>query len=92
MHLLVTGPAEDPVAGELHRQALGAFVPRKVVVRLMAGEAPAGLPAALSAVASAGAGVRAIACTGDRCLAPAADPAEWKIRLRSLVPAVGAAG
>jgi uncharacterized protein YyaL (SSP411 family) len=91
VHLLVTGPAGHPVAGELHRQALGAFVPRKVVIRLIPGGDPARLSPALEALATAGAEVRAIACTGDRCLAPVTDPAEWRIRLRALVPAVGAA-
>ena len=90
VHLLVTGPAGDPVAGELHRQALGAFVPRKVVIRLVPGEDPDRLAPPLRALASAGAEVRAIACTGDRCLAPAGDRAEWSVRLRALVPALGA--
>ena len=89
VHLLVTGPAEDPVAEALHRQALGAFVPRKVVVRLVPGGDPDRLPPGLRALASTGAEVRGIACAGDRCLAPAGDPAEWKVRLRSLVPAMG---
>ncbi|HSE52966.1 MAG TPA: hypothetical protein VLB00_12315, partial [Gemmatimonadales bacterium] len=94
VHLLVTGPAGDPVAGELHRQALGAFVPRKVVIRLVPGDDPDRLtpPLRALALARAGAEVRAIACTGDRCLAPAGDHAEWSVRLRSLVPAVGSAG
>jgi uncharacterized protein YyaL (SSP411 family) len=91
VHLLVTGPAGNPLAGELHRQALGAFVPRKVVIRLIPGGDSARLSPALGALAAGAAEVRAIACTGDRCLAPAADPAEWQVRLRSLVPAVGAA-
>jgi hypothetical protein len=89
VHLLVTGPAGDPGAEELHRQALAAFVPRKVVIRLVPDQDPARLTPALRALASSGAEVRAIACTGDRCLAPAADPAEWSVRLRSLVPAMG---
>lgn len=92
VHLLVTGPAGDPVASRLHRQALGAWVPRKVVIRLVPGEDPARLTPALRALASAGAQVRAIACTGERCLAPATDPAEWEVRLRSLVPANGVNG
>lgn len=91
VHLLVTGPPGDPLAAELHRQALGAFVPRKVVIRLIPGEDPARLAPALRALASAGAEVRAIACTGDRCLAPVSNPAEWSVRLRAMVPAVGAA-
>jgi len=92
VHLLVTGPAGDPVASRLHRQALSAWLPRKVVIRLVPGEDPARLTPALRALAGAGPEVRAIACTGDRCLVPAADPAEWEVRLRALVPATGAAG
>lgn len=91
VHLLVTGPAEDPVARQLHRQALGAFLPRRVVIRLVPGGDSARLSPALRPLAMAGSEVRAIACTGDRCLAPTADPAEWNVRLRSLVPAVGPA-
>jgi uncharacterized protein YyaL (SSP411 family) len=91
VHLLITGPANDPVAEALHRQALAAFLPRKVVIRLVPGQDPARLAPALRALVSAGTEVRAIACTADRCLAPAGDSAEWAVRLRALVPAVGAA-
>ncbi|HEX7023405.1 MAG TPA: hypothetical protein VF187_01195, partial [Gemmatimonadales bacterium] len=89
-HLLVTGPADDPGAAALHRQALAAFVPRRVVVRLTADASSSALAPALGAFAGAGARVRAIACTGERCLAPVSDAAEWSTRLRSLVPAGGA--
>ena len=91
VHLLVTGPEGDPVATTLHQQALAAFVPRKVVVRMFPGQDRGRLPPVLGALARAGTEVRAIACTGDRCLAPAADPEEWRIRLGSLVPATGSA-
>ncbi len=89
-HLLITGPADDPGAAALHRQALAAFVPRRVVVRLTADTSLGTLAPAFGALPGIGAQVRAIACSGDRCLAPVTDPSEWNTRLRSLVPAGGA--
>jgi uncharacterized protein YyaL (SSP411 family) len=91
-HLLVTGPPEDPGAMAMHRQALGSFVPRRVVIRLTPGSDPSRLTPALRALAPAAATVRAIACTGTRCLAPVSDPEEWSARLRSLVPGGPAGG
>jgi uncharacterized protein len=85
-HLVVTGPAGDPLADRLHQRALATFLPRRVVVRLAPGAAPDGLPPALAALAPAADRVRGIACAGDRCLAPAGEPEEWGARLRSLVP------
>jgi uncharacterized protein YyaL (SSP411 family) len=91
-HLVVSGPSDDALAAELHRRALAAFVPRRVVVRV-ASDAPADrLPAALKAFAGSAGSVRAVACTGDRCLAPSRDPDEWSARLRSLIPAAAATG
>lgn len=90
VHLLVTGPEGDPGADELHRQALAFFVPRRVVIRLLPGADPVRLTPALRALISLAGEVRAIACAGDRCLAPTADPEEWSARLRSLVPGAGA--
>ncbi|HET9275850.1 MAG TPA: thioredoxin domain-containing protein [Gemmatimonadales bacterium] len=90
-HLVITGPEHDPVADELHREAVAAYVPRRVVTRLLPGR-PAGLPETLAALAPSADVVRAVACVGDRCLAPAAVPAEWRERLRTLVPMPGRAG
>ena len=90
VHLLITGPPGDPVAEQLHRRALAAFLPRRVVTRLLPGADPARLTPALRALAPLADQVRAIACAGERCLAPAAGPEEWSDRLRSLVPAAGA--
>jgi len=91
-HLVVSGPRDDPQAKELHRRALAAFVPRRVVVRLVPDAPRNRLPAALHGFAEAAESVRAIACTGDRCLTPSSDPAEWSARLRSLIPAAAATG
>ena len=85
-HLVITGPAGDSLADRLHRRALASFLPRRVVVRLTPGGAPDRLPPALAALAPAADQVRGIACAGDRCLAPTAEPEEWVARLRSLVP------
>jgi uncharacterized protein YyaL (SSP411 family) len=91
-HLVVSGPRDDGLAKELHGRALAAFVPRRVVVRLVPDSPAERLPAALHGFADAAESVRAIACTGDRCLAPTSDPEEWSARLRSLIPAAGATG
>ena len=91
-HLMVTGPLDVALAAELHRRALAAFVPRRVVVRLAPDTPTDRLPAALRGFAGAAGSVRAIACTGDRCLAPSSDPDEWSARLRSLIPAAAATG
>jgi uncharacterized protein YyaL (SSP411 family) len=89
VHLVITGPAGDAVADLLHRRALAAFLPRRVVIRLLPGTDPARLTPALRALVPEADQVRAIACAGDRCLAPAVDPEEWSARLRSIVPAEG---
>ncbi|HLB53553.1 MAG TPA: thioredoxin domain-containing protein [Gemmatimonadales bacterium] len=85
-HLVITGPADDPVARQLHDRALAAFVPRRVVVRLLPESDLHGLPPALAALTPAAPVVRAIACAGDRCLIPVDRPEEWAGVLRSLVP------
>jgi uncharacterized protein YyaL (SSP411 family) len=91
-HLVVSGPRDDALAKELHRRALAAFVPRRVTVRLVPDAPGDRLPAALHGFAHAAESVRAIACTGDHCLAPTSDPEEWSARLRSLIPAAAATG
>ncbi|MGH7560636.1 MAG: thioredoxin domain-containing protein [Gemmatimonadales bacterium] len=87
-HLVVTGPA-DRAAAALHREALCASVPRRVITRLEPGADPARLPPALADLAPAADVVRAVACIGDRCLAPTADPDEWRARLATLTPKGG---
>jgi hypothetical protein len=41
---VVTGPVDDAAATELHRLALAAALPRRVVRRLVPGQSPEGLP------------------------------------------------
>ena len=89
IHLLITGPEGDAAADQLHNRALAVFLPRRVVTRLLPGADPSRLTPALRALVPQAAEVRAIACAGERCLAPAARPEEWNDRLRSLVPAAG---
>ncbi len=86
-HLVVTGPEGDPRAGALHREALAAFLPRRVVARLTPARVDAPRPPALASLAADAERVRAIACVGERCLAPVTDPVEWRARLCALVPA-----
>jgi hypothetical protein len=92
VHLVVTGPAGDETAAALHRESLAAFVPRRVAARVVPGAAARGLPPALESLARAADTVRAVACIGDRCLAPVTAPSEWRERLRSLVPTGAPAG
>jgi uncharacterized protein YyaL (SSP411 family) len=92
VHLVVTGPAGDDTAAALHRGSLGAFVPRRVAARVAPGKPAREFPPALASLARAADTVRAVACIGDRCLAPVSDPAEWREQLRSLVPTGARAG
>ena len=92
VHLVVTGPAGDATADALHRESLAAFVPRRVAARVTPGAPARSVPPALDALARGAATVRAVVCIGDRCLAPVTAPAEWRERLRSLVPTGAPAG
>ena len=92
VHLVITGPRGNTLADLLHRRALAAFLPRRVIIRLVPGTDPARLTPALRALEPLAGEVRAVACVGDHCLAPVADPEEWSARLRSIVPGTGAGG
>jgi uncharacterized protein len=90
-HLVIIGDADDPNAQAMHRAALAAFVPRRVVQRVPpaeAGRRP--LPPALKGMLAAGGGARGYACTGSSCSQPAADLASWQATLDSLRSAVPA--
>ena len=78
-HLVVTGPAADPLAAELHQLARAAFVPRRTVLRLTP-ELAARLPLTppLQAMLRDPSRVAGYACTGERCLAPAQDLETWR--------------
>ncbi|HEY9382164.1 MAG TPA: thioredoxin domain-containing protein [Gemmatimonadales bacterium] len=85
-HLVITGPADDQLAGELHRLALNAFVPRRVVVRLRPGDATGSLPPALRTLAPIADRPRGYLCVGTRCLAPVDSRRAWSAALRSVLP------
>jgi len=89
-HLVVTGPAGDPLAAELHRLALAAFVPRRVVTRLLPGAELSSQPPALAALAPAAEQPRGFLCTGERCLAPVDSVTAWRALLRSVLPSASA--
>jgi uncharacterized protein YyaL (SSP411 family) len=86
-HLVIVGPRGDEAAEAMHRQALAAFVPRKVVQRLTTEEADTRpLPPALAGMLSAAAsGARAYFCAGSVCRRPAESPDEWRATLQARV-------
>ena len=84
-HLVVVGPADDPVAGRMHADALAAFIPRRVIQRITPAEAGTrALPAALAGMLAAGPASRAYACTGTSCRAPAETAEQWRAVLAEL--------
>ena len=85
-HLAIVGGTDDPVANAMHRAALAAFVPRRVVLRLPPDAArEAVLPPALAGmVAAAGAGARGYACTGTACGPPSETLEDWRAALGAL--------
>ncbi|HTL04336.1 MAG TPA: hypothetical protein VL241_01200, partial [Gemmatimonadales bacterium] len=85
-HLVITGSAGDPLAEQLHRAALAAFVPRRVVTRLTPASDAAALPPALRALGPLADRPRGYLCAGDRCLAPVDSLAAWSAALRSVLP------
>jgi uncharacterized protein YyaL (SSP411 family) len=82
-HLVITGPAGDETAQAMHRAALAAVIPRKVVRRLYPDEPTEGLPAELRAMLQAGGGPRGYLCRGTQCDTPADTAAGWQDLLRS---------
>ncbi|HKP28520.1 MAG TPA: thioredoxin domain-containing protein [Gemmatimonadales bacterium] len=79
-HLVVVGADGDAVADGMHRAALAAAVPRRVIRRLRPADDPGTLPAELLAML-AGSGPAGYVCVGTRCLAPARTLEEWSRRL-----------
>jgi uncharacterized protein YyaL (SSP411 family) len=82
-HLVVTGAADDPDANAMHRAALAAGMPRRVVRRLLPTGEAGSLPAELRAML-AGSGPAGYVCIDTRCLIPAATLEEWWDRLREV--------
>jgi uncharacterized protein YyaL (SSP411 family) len=84
-HLIIVGEPSDPVADRMHADALGLFVPRRVVRRLVPAEAASQpLPPAMAGMVAAGRAPRAYACTGMNCRAPAATVEQWRAVLAEL--------
>jgi uncharacterized protein YyaL (SSP411 family) len=85
-HLAVVSAAGDGEGDRMHRLALAAPLPRRVVHRLVAGTPAGELPPALAAmVASAGGGVaRGFLCVGESCRAPIEGVAAWGAALGAL--------
>ncbi len=90
-HIVVVGEAHDPTAHAMHRAALAAFVPRRVIHWIAPNEAvERPLPAVLRGMLATGGAPRGYACTGTSCSPPAADLASWRATLESLRPGVPA--
>ena len=84
-HLVVVGPRDDPSAAAMHREALRAYAPRRVVQRVSAAaERP--LPAAVLGMLGRLTGPAGYACRGDACSPPATDAESWRETLRSIGP------
>jgi uncharacterized protein YyaL (SSP411 family) len=89
-HMVVVGDRHDPTVQAMHRAALAALVPRRIVQLVASNETEERrLPAPLRAMLT-GETPRAYLCTGTSCAAPAADLSAWQAcieSLRSGVPA-----
>ena len=86
IHLVIVGPADDAVAAEMHRDALAAYAPRKVIQRMAGGTGP--LPPAILGMLGRGGGSAGYACRGDSCSPPATDSRAWRETLLSMRPEV----
>jgi uncharacterized protein len=86
-HLVVVGEPGDPLADQMHADALATFIPRKIVRRLAPADAKTQpLPAAMAGMVATGRAPRGYACTGTSCRVPAETVAEWRAVLEELRP------
>lgn len=89
-HLVIVGREDDPEAGRMHRRALAAFVPRRVVRRIAPDAAgDAAMPPALAAMLEPRRGASSesalgYACIGASCRLPAEGDAAWTATLAGL--------
>jgi uncharacterized protein YyaL (SSP411 family) len=84
-HLVIVGAAGDPVADRMHADALGLFLPRRVVRRIDPAEAASlPLPPAKAGMVAAGRAPRAYACSGTSCRPPAETVPQWRSVLADL--------
>src|SRR5205823_5894028 len=87
-HLVIVGHSDDLTAGQMHREALAGFLPRRIVQWIAPDQAESRtLPAALAGMVSTGKAPRAYGCTGTVCGPPAEDLDAWRAVLRTLRPA-----
>ena len=86
-HLAVVGPADDPVAREMHREALRTYAGRRVVHRVI-GQPVRPVPPALRGMLADGPRTAAYACRAASCSVPATEMTEWRAVLFSLSASV----
>ncbi len=88
-HLVVVGDADDSTATAMHEAALSRFIPRRIVWRIVPGQAGRRpFPAALAGMVEVSRGPRGYACSGTGCSAPAEDIESWRATLAALAAAV----
>jgi len=81
--LVVVGPADDPLAREMHREALRTFAGRRVVQRVI--DQPARpLPPAVRGMVGGGPRTAGYTCRAAACTVPATGITEWRAVLFSL--------
>ena len=86
-HLVIVGGPDDPVARQMHQEALAGFVPRRIVQWIAPADAASRtLPAALAGMVSTARAPRAYCCTGTACGPPADDLDGWRAVLGTLRP------
>jgi uncharacterized protein len=86
-HLVIVGDRDDIIAGQMHREALAGFQPRRVVQWIAPADAASRtLPAALAGMVTVAKAPRAYCCTGPVCGPPADDLDAWRAVLRALRP------
>ena len=86
-HLVVVGPADDPVARDMHRDALRTYAGRRVVQRVI-GQPVRPLPPALRGMLTGGPRTAGYACRAASCTVPATEITEWRAVLFSLSASV----
>jgi hypothetical protein len=77
--------ADGRAGGQMHEEALRAYLPRRIVQHLGADADTSALPAALRGMVTAAAdGPRAFACVGATCSAPAVSIVDWRATLQAI--------
>jgi uncharacterized protein YyaL (SSP411 family) len=84
-HLVVVGDLHEETALAMHRVALAAFMPRRLVQLVSTDRlSDQALPQAVTGMLAAGQAPRGYACTGTSCSAPVSDLASWRAALESV--------